>query len=136
MAGYRKDRVAEDVRRELTAIIGELKDPRVQGKVTVARVDLNPDATSAKVYVSSMEGIDAAKLAVEGLGKASGHIKREIGSRLRIKFAPELKFIADDSVEYGIGISKIIDELNEKKSKSESDDETQASDEEGQAAQE
>lgn len=122
MAGYRKDRVAEDVRRELTAIIGELKDPRVQGKVTVARVDLNPDATSAKVYVSSMEGIETARTAVEGLQNAAGHIKREVGSRLKIKTAPELKFIADDSIEYGFGIAKILDEINEKKTEDSKED--------------
>ena len=65
MAGYRIDRVSEDIKRELAAIIRELKDPRVQDvMLTVVNVDVSSDASFAKVYVSAMDGIETAKLAV------------------------------------------------------------------------
>lgn len=111
MPGYRKDRVAEDIKRELIAITRELKDPRIQGMLTVVRVELSTDASFAKVYVSAMEGMDTAKLAVKGLTSAVGYIRRELGTRLRLRITPELKFIADDSIEYGMGITKILNDL-------------------------
>jgi ribosome-binding factor A len=111
MAGYRKDRISEDIKREIVAIMRELKDPRIQGMLTVVRVDVSSDATYAKVYVSALEGIETAKLAVKGLESATGRIRREVGGRLHLRVAPELKFVADDSVEHGMGIAKILDDL-------------------------
>lgn len=111
MAGYRKSRVSEDIKREIVAIIRELKDPRIQGMLTVVRVDVSTDTTSAKVYISALEGIETAKLAVKGLESATGRIRREVGGKLRLRIAPELKFIADDSVERGVGIAKILSDL-------------------------
>ena len=73
MAGYRKDRVAEDIKREIVALIRELKDPRVKDKMlTVVRVDVSQDLSYAKVFVSSLSGIDDAKQAVKGLGERNG----------------------------------------------------------------
>lgn len=115
MASYRKDRVSEDIKREIIAIIRELKDPRIQGMLTVVRVDVSSDTTSAKVYISALEGIETAKLAVKGLESATGRIRREVGGKLRLRVAPELKFIADDSVERGMGITKILNDLKVKK---------------------
>ena len=109
MAGYRIDRVSEDIKRELATVIRELKDPRVQGKMlTVVNVDISSDASYAKVYISAMEGLDTAKTAVKGLTNATGYIRREIGSRLRLRKTPEIKFIADNSIEIGMGIAGII----------------------------
>jgi ribosome-binding factor A len=115
MPGYRKNRVAEDVKREIIAIIRELKDPRIQGLLTVVRVDVSQDSTSAKVYISALEGIETAKLSVKGLESATGRIRREVGQRLHLRLAPELKFIADDSVERGTGITKILNDLKDEK---------------------
>lgn len=110
MAGYRVGRVSEDIKREIVAIIRELKDPRVKDKfLTVVRVDVSSDLSFAKVYVSSMSGIDDAKEAVKGLTSATGLIRREVGSKLRLRKTPELKFIADDSVEHGMEIFKKIE---------------------------
>lgn len=110
MAGYRVGRVSEDIKREIVAVIRELKDPRVRDKIlTVVRVDVSSDLSFAKVYVSSMSGIDDAKEAVKGLTSATGLIRREIGSKLHLRKTPELKFIADDSVEHGMEIFKKIE---------------------------
>ena len=103
MAGFRKDRVSEDIRREITALVRELKDPRVKDKMlTVVRVEVSPDASYAKVYVSDLAGIEGAKEAVKGLTAATGLIRREVGNRLHLRKTPEIKFIADDSVEQGV----------------------------------
>ena len=105
MAGYRTSRVSEDIKREIVAVIRELKDPRVKDKIlTVVRVDVSSDLSFAKVYVSSMGGIEDAKEAVKGLKNATGLIRHEIGTKLRLRKTPELSFIADDSVEHGMDI--------------------------------
>ena len=105
MPNYRVSRVSEDIRREITAIIRELKDPRVKDKMlTVVRVEVSSDASFAKVYVSDFKGIEGAKEAVKGLTAAMGYIRREVGSRLHLRKTPELKFIADDSVERGFDL--------------------------------
>ena len=110
MAGYRVGRVSEDIKREIVAIIRELKDPRVRDKIlTVVRVDVTSDLSYAKVYVSSMSGIEDAKEAVKGLTSATGLIRREIGSKLHLRKTPELKFVADDSVQHGMEIFKKIE---------------------------
>ena len=112
MAGFRINRVSEDIKREITAIIRELKDPRVMGKMlTVVRVEVSSDASYAKAYVSALEGLDTAKEAVKGLKNATGFIRREVGKRLHLRKTPELLFIADDSIEHGMNIVKIMDDL-------------------------
>lgn len=112
MAGYKSDRVAEDIKREIIAVIRELKDPRVKDKIlTVVRVEVSHDLSYAKVYVSALEGLDTAKEAVKGLVSATGHIRHEIGSRLRLRKTPELKFVADNSIEHGIEIFKKIEKI-------------------------
>lgn len=113
MAGYRTGRVSEDIKRETVAVIRTLKDPRVRDKIlTVVRVEVSSDLSFAKVYVSSMGGIDDAKEAVKGLQSATGLIRREVGNRLHLRKTPELKFIADDSVEHGMEIFKKIEEFS------------------------
>ena len=111
MAGYKTDRVSEDIKREIAAMIRELKDPRIQGMLTVVNVEVSSDASFAKVYVSAMEGIDTAKTAVKGLTSATGYIRREIGKRLHLRKTPELKFIADDSIEKGMNITRLINSV-------------------------
>ena len=113
MAGYKSDRVAEDIKREIAAIMRELKDPRIQGMLTVVNVEISSDASFAKVYVSAIDGIETAKLAVKGLTNATGYIRREVGKRLHLRKTPELKFIADDSIEKGMGITKFFGSMNE-----------------------
>lgn len=112
MAGYRIDRVSEDIKREIIAIVRELKDPRVLDKMlTVVRVEVSSDASYAKVYISALEGLDTAKEAVKGLKSATGYVRREVGKRLHLRKTPELVFIADDSIEHGMNIVKIMEDL-------------------------
>ncbi len=118
MPGYRKDRISEDIKREIIAITRELKDPRIKGMLTIVQVDVSHDASYAKVYVSALEGIETAKLAVEGLTSATGRIRREVGQRLHLRITPELKFVADDSIEHGMGIVKKLDDLKADKNES------------------
>ena len=110
MAGFRINRVSEDIRREIVSVIRELKDPRVMGKMlTVVRVEVSSDASFAKVYVSDIKGIDSAKEAVKGLTAATGFIRREVGSRLHLRKTPELKFVADDSIEQGFNMFRKLE---------------------------
>ena len=112
MAGYRIDRVSEDIKREIIAVIRELKDPRVMDKMlTVVRVEVSSDASYAKVYISAMEGLETAKEAVKGLKSATGYIRREVGKRFHLRKTPELNFVADDSIEHGMNIVKMMDDL-------------------------
>ena len=110
MAGFRINRVSEDIKREIIAIIRELKDPRVMGKMlTVVRAEVSSDAAYAIVYVSDIKGIDSAKEAVKGLTAATGYIRREVGSALHLRKTPELKFIADDSIEQGFNMIRKLE---------------------------
>lgn len=102
MAGYRVDRISEDIKREIIAIMREVKDSRVSGMLTVVKVDVSSDLSYAKVYVSALEGIDVAKQSVKGLTAASGFIRSRLGSNLHLRKTPELKFVADDSIEKGM----------------------------------
>jgi len=112
MPSYHINRAAEDMKRELTALLRELKDPRVQGKLlTVVRVHLSGDGSSAKIYISAMEGIEAAREAVKGLKSAGGFLRGEITRRLGMRKAPELRFIADNSIEEGTAILRTIESL-------------------------
>lgn len=111
MAGFRINRVSEDIRREIIAVIRELKDPRVMGKMlTVVRVEVSSDASYAKVYVSDIKGIESAKEAVKGLTAATGFIRREVGTKLHLRKTPELKFVADDSIEQGFNMFKKLED--------------------------
>lgn len=120
MPSYRTSRVAEDIRREITAIIRELKDPRVKDKMlTVVRVEVSSDASFAKAYISDITGIENAKEAVKGLTAATGYIRREVGSRLHLRKTPEIKFIADDSVERGFDIFRKLENSGHKENENE-----------------
>ncbi|MBO5797820.1 MAG: 30S ribosome-binding factor RbfA [Clostridia bacterium] len=111
MPSYRTSRNSEDIRRELTAILRTVKDPRVTGLISIVRVDVAGDMGSAKVYVSSMDGLEAAKQAVKGLTSAAGYMRRQLGLALRLRNVPELHFVADDSIEYSAGIAKTLADL-------------------------
>ena len=112
MPSHRIDRSAEDIKRELTDIFRSLKDPRVTScLLSIVRVELTNDFSVCKVYVSAMEGIEHAQTAVKGLKSASGYIRHELSLRLRLRHTPELRFIADNSIEHSADISKLLDSL-------------------------
>ena len=104
-------RATEDVMRELCDIIRTLKDPRVTGMLSIVKVDLTSDYSYCTAYVSSLEGEDAARKAVEGLTSAAGFIRREIGIRLRLRRTPEFTFVADSGIEHSAQIHQILREI-------------------------
>lgn len=112
MSGYKIDRLSSDVQFQLYDIIRELKDPRVsQYMLSVVRVEITNDLSYAKIYIGAVEGFEAAKNAVKGLTGASGFIRRELGSRVKMRKVPELRFIADDSIEHSAHIAKILSDF-------------------------
>lgn len=112
MASHKIQRSNEDVKRELTAIFRELKDPRVKDcLLSIVRVELTNDLSFCTVYVSTMEGIETTKKAVEGLKSAAGYIRRELGRSVSLRHTPELIFKATDSIEYGAEISRKLKDL-------------------------
>ena len=113
MAGHRLERTTEDIKRELTAIFRELKDPRVQQAfISIISVDVTNDLSYCTVYVSAMEGLDRANEAVKGLKSAAGFIRRELSHRLKLRYVPQLIFKATDSIEYSANISRILNDLD------------------------
>ena len=123
MAGHRIERTTEDIKRELTAIFRELKDPRVSGAfLSIVRVEVTNDLSYCTVSVSAIEGLDRAKQAVKGLESAAGFIRRELGHRLRLRHVPELIFKATDSIEYSAHINRIMHDLDIDDSEENKDD--------------
>lgn len=122
MSGHRIERTTEDIKRELTAIFRELKDPRVQNVfLSIVRVEVTNDLSYCTVQVSAIEGLDKAKEAVKGLKSAAGFIRRELGHRLKLRHVPELIFNATDSIEYSANISRILGGLDISEDEEEND---------------
>ncbi|MEE1047546.1 MAG: 30S ribosome-binding factor RbfA [Clostridia bacterium] len=112
MANYsRTDRISEEVKRELSAVVRELKDPRIPMMTTVVSVRVTKDLKFAKAYISVLGSEEAKKGALAALKSASGFIRREIGHRLNLRNTPEFTFVADDSIEYGAHINEILKDL-------------------------
>jgi len=99
------------MKRELSDIMRSLKDPRITGLISIVKMDLASDLSHCRVYVSSMDGLDAAKSAVKGLESASGFIKRELNSRMKLRRLPDFKFIADDSIAHSADITRMLEDL-------------------------
>lgn len=112
MAGYnRTDRISEEVKRELSNIIRELKDPRLPLMTSVVAVRVTKDLKFAKANISVMGDDETKKNAIIALKGAAGFIRREIGQRLNLRNTPEFTFVPDDSIEYGSHIEQILKEL-------------------------
>ena len=112
MAGFKLDRMTEDVHRELTDILRSLKDPRITGLISIVKLDLSRDLSHCKVYISSMDGLQAAQNAVKGLQSAAGFIKRELNRRMKLRKLPEFSFVADDSIAHSAQISQMLRALD------------------------
>lgn len=116
MKKFRKEKINELLKRELSELImKEVKDPRVQGFVTVTEVDISKDMKSAKVYVSIF-GIDEneKKKCFKGLQSSENYLSYRISKNIRLRYTPHLTFYIDDSLEKGFNI---IDKLNSIKNK-------------------
>lgn len=108
----RSDRVAEQIRRDLAAIIrSELKDPRI-GMISISAVEVTADYAHATVFFTSMSERGAVPTILAGLAKAAGFLRMQLGKRIKIHQVPELHFKFDESLERGISLSQLIDEAN------------------------
>ena len=104
----RSQRVADLVRGELSnLLLLEAHDPAVKG-VTVTAVEMSPDLQSARVYFSVLGGDAERARAAEGLARASGYLRREIGRRCGLRYTPELHFVADRSLERGARVEELL----------------------------
>jgi len=125
---HHTDRISEDILRELTAILRTVKDPRVSeqlagGRLSVVRAEVARDLGSAKIYISSIDGLDAAKEAVKGLVSAAGYVRRQLGQALALRHTPELRFIADNSIAHSAEIAEKLNKLQIADGKVQMDDE-------------
>ena len=108
MASNRIDRINEEIRRELSALLRTLKDPRLQsGLVTITHVDTTSDLRYSRIFVSALNK-EEEKDVMKGLRSAAGYLRRELGAGLRLRYTPELQFIADDSIEQGAHILEML----------------------------
>jgi len=112
MASNRIGRINEEIQKELSSAIRNLKDPRVQDTmISITRVETTPDLRWAKVYVSFLDE-SRAKDAIKGLKSAGGYLRRELGSALKLRYTPELNWELDDSITYGAKMLKLINSLD------------------------
>ena len=109
MAGYKLGRITSDIKVTLSDVLRDVKDPRVSKLLSVVKVDVSADLSYASVYVSAIEGMEKTQESVKALKNAAGYIRRELGARMKLRKVPELKFIADNSIEKSSQISKIIE---------------------------
>ena len=111
MASHRMSRLSEDIMRELCAIIRRLKDPRIDPLLSVVKVEVTNDLSYATCYVSCVGGMEKTRESVKGLRSAAGFIRRELAHSLRLRSTPEIRFVADDSIEHSAKISRLISEV-------------------------
>ena len=107
MANYRRGRINDEMKKELSLVLREVKDPRLKDAfISVTAVEVTGDLKFAKVYYSAMMG-DKKEIA-KGLKSSAGYIRREIAQRLNLRMTPEFSFYEDHSIEHGAKISKLL----------------------------
>ena len=105
-------RINMEVQRELSEIIrGGEKDPRIHPMTTVVSAEVTPDLKFCKVYISVLGSEEAGKETIQGLKSAEGYIRRELARRVNLRNTPKLQFIFDQSIEYGVNMSHLIDQV-------------------------
>lgn len=105
-------RINSEVQRELSEIISrELKDPRIHPMTTVIAVEVTPDLKFCKAYISVLGNEEAGKDTIQGLKSAVGFIRTQLAKRINLRNTPELTFILDQSIEYGVNMTRLINEV-------------------------
>ena len=105
-------RINVEVLRELSNIIrADIKDPRINPMTSVVSVDVAPDLKTCKAYISVLGDEESQKSTLEGLKSAEGYIRRQLARTVNLRNTPEIKFIIDQSIEYGVKMSKLIDDV-------------------------
>ncbi len=113
MASNRIGRINEEIQRELSSLLRNLKDPRVQGLLSITLVETTPDLRFAKVYVSVLDKSDVTGV-LKGLKSSAGYLRRELGRALTLRYTPEIVFQLDDSIDKGTHILKLLNDLEKK----------------------
>ena len=107
-------RINGEVLKELSNIIrSEIKDPRINPMTSVVAVEVAPDLKTCKAYISALGDEKSQKDTITGLKSAEGYIRRQLARTVNLRNTPEIRFILDQSIEYGINMSKLIDEVTE-----------------------
>ncbi len=106
-------RINQEVHKELSNIIrGEIKDPRIHPMTSVVAVEVAPDLKTCKAFISVLGDEQAQKDTLDGLKSAEGYIRRTLAKNVNLRNTPEIRFVIDQSIEYGVKMSKMIDEVN------------------------
>lgn len=113
MAGYKINRITSDIKITLSELLRDIKDPRVSKLLSIVKVDVSGDLSYATIYLSAIEGYEQTVTSVKALKGAAGYLRRELGSRLTLRKIPELRFVADDSINQSANISRIIESFKE-----------------------
>lgn len=123
MPSVRYDRLNEEVKKVLSEIVREMKDPRISTMTTIMLAEVTNDLKQAKVRVSVYDEDEKVRAgSVEALNHAGGFISRELGKRMEIRRVPQLKFVLDDSIAYSVHISQVLNQLNYSENKDEAED--------------
>ncbi len=105
-------RINEELRQELSAILRSgVKDPRISPLASVLRAEITPDFKHCKIFISVLGDDEVRKNTAEGLNSSSGFIKSELARRVNLRQTPDLHFVMDQSIEYGVHMSKLIDDV-------------------------
>ena len=108
-------RINGEVQKELSTIIrNEIKDPRIHPMTSVMAVEVAPDLKTCKAYISVLGEKEAKEATIKGLNSAEGYIIRQLAKNLNLRNTPEIRFILDESIEYGVNMSKLIDDVTKK----------------------
>ena len=119
-------RINGEVMRELSMIIrGEIKDPRIHPMTSVVSVEVAPDLKTCKAYISVLGDKEAQENTIAGLKSAEGYIRRQLAKNINLRNTPEIRFILDQSIEYGVAMSKLIHDVNKNMPSQEKDDENE-----------
>lgn len=126
MSKLRNERLSEELKKVISSVIFDMKDPRISTVTSIVNLEVTPDLKYAKAHVSVYGEDEAAlKRTVDALNHAAGFIQHEVGNRMTIRRVPSIKFVTDDSIAYSVHISEILKSLHKEEPKNR-EDETEA----------
>ena len=119
-------RVNAEVQHELANLIREgIKDPRIHPMTSVTGVEVAPDLKTCRAYISVLGDDEAKKNTIAGLKNAEGYIRRQLAKSINLRNTPEIRFMLDESIEYGVTMSKLIDQVTRKEEVQEDGEDSQ-----------
>ena len=111
MASNRIGRINEEIQRELSGLLRTVKDPRVaDAMLTITHVDTTSDLRYSRIYISALDRTDEKDL-MRGLKSASGYLRHELGQKLQLRYTPELLFVRDQNIAYGVHVAAVLRDI-------------------------